>query len=307
MKAFYCDHFVLPLPEKHRFPMSKYSLLRTGVVERGLIEPADLRVPEPACDHELLRVHDPAYLARVVGGGLDRHEVRAMGFPWSPELVERSRRSVGGTTSAARVALEEGVAVNLAGGTHHAFADSGHGFCVFNDLAVAARTLQSEGAVSNVLIVDCDVHQGDGTAKIFEQDPTVVTLSLHGRKNFPFRKQKSDLDVALDDGVADDEYLDHLRAALSTLFDRGPFGVVLYQAGADPFEGDRLGRLSLSKAGLMERDRLVFETCRASSTPIVVVMGGGYAHDVMDTVDIHLQTVACARESWARFQPLAAG
>jgi len=197
VKAFYCDHFVLPLPEGHRFPMEKYSRLRERVLAAGVVAPEELIVPHAATDEEILRAHDAEYLRRVVAGELDRAEARRIGFPWSPAMVERSRRSAGGTIEACRAALEEGAAVNLAGGTHHAFRDRGEGYCVFNDAASASRAMQAEGRVERVVVIDCDVHQGNGTASIFEDDPTVFTFSIHGRNNFPFHKERSDLDVEL--------------------------------------------------------------------------------------------------------------
>lgn len=200
MKIFYCDHFVLPLPEHHRFPMSKYRLLREAVLAEDFGS-AELLEPTAATDVEILRVHDPDYLERVKAGQLSRRDELRIGFPWSPQLVERSRRSAGGTLGACRAALAGGVAVNLAGGTHHAFYDHGAGFCVLNDAAIAARAMQAEARAERILIVDCDVHQGDGTAAIFEHDPSVFTLSVHGRRNFPFQKQHSDLDIALEDGT----------------------------------------------------------------------------------------------------------
>jgi acetoin utilization deacetylase AcuC-like enzyme len=290
VRVFYCDHFVLPLPEGHRFPMDKYRRLRERVSARG---DDDLRVPDAATDTELVRVHDPAYVKRVAAGSLSYEEIRRIGFPWSPGLVERSRRSVGGTIGAARAALEDGVAANLAGGTHHAFADRGEGFCVFNDVAVAARALQAEGRARRVVVLDLDVHQGNGTASIFSADDSVFTLSVHGANNFPFRKVPGDLDVELPDGAGDDVFLEAVHGAVRTALDHGA-EIAFYVAGADPFEGDRLGRLSVTKAGMAERDRTVFDLCEAAGTPVAVVMSGGYARDVNDTVDIHEATVRAA-------------
>lgn len=301
LKGFYCDHFVLPLPEGHRFPMSKYRLLRERVVERGLVRAEDLIVPEAASDEELLRVHDPGYVQRAVTGALERAEVRRIGFPWSPAMVERSRRSAGGTIGAARGALFYGAAVNLAGGTHHAFRDRGEGYCVFNDAAIAARTLQAEGRVDRVLVIDCDVHQGNGTAAIFRGDPTVYTFSIHGRNNFPFHKEESDLDIALEDGTGDGAYLAALAQGLDQALDEARADLAIYVSGADPHEHDRLGRLALTFAGLRERDRLVFARCRERRLPVAVVMAGGYGKQVEETVEVHLQTVAEARryqEAW---------
>lgn len=293
MKAFYSDHFAFHLPAGHRFPDAKYTLLRQRVAT-DLASSVQLCEAPAASDEELLRVHTPTYLTRVIHGQLNPAEVRRLGLPWSPELVERSRRSTGATIAACRAALEEGIAVNLAGGTHHAFADRGEGFCVFNDSAVAARALQAEGRAHRVLIVDCDVHQGNGTAAIFAGDPTVFTFSIHGANNYPFEKEVSDLDVELPDGADDDAYLDALAAGLERALAQARADFVLYLAGADPFVGDRLGRLALSKEGLAARDRLVLERCQAAGLPTAVTMAGGYACAIEDTVAIHLQTVRLA-------------
>lgn len=304
MNVFYCDRFVLPLPKGHRFPMAKYARLRERVRAADLVPAGSLREPVAASDAELGRAHDAGYIRRVVGGTLDRTEVRRIGFPWSPELVERSRRSAGGTLGACRAALDDGVAVNLAGGTHHASAACGEGFCVFNDAAVAARALQAERRVRRVLVVDLDVHQGNGTAAIFRADPSVFTFSVHGAHNYPFEKATSDLDIALRDDTLDGEYLDVVAAGTERAIERARPDLAMYIAGADPFEGDKLGRLAVSKAGLAERDRIVFDACERAGLPVAVVMGGGYAPDVDDIVDIHFATVA---EAARRVQPVAAG
>ncbi len=292
VRIFYCDHFVLPLPEGHRFPMEKYRLLRERVADEGL---GALQVPEAATDEELLRVHDAGYLRRVVEGGLDRDEVRRIGFPWSPGLVERSRRSVGGTLGAARAALEDGTGANLAGGTHHAYADRGEGFCVFNDVAVAVRAVQAEGRAARVAVVDLDVHQGNGTARIFRDDPGVLTVSVHGAANYPFRKEESDVDLPLPDGAGDDAFLDAVDRAVEAALDHRP-DLAFYVAGADPYGGDRLGRLDVSRAGLAERDRRVYDGLAGAGVPVAVVMSGGYAERVEDTVAIHLASVRAAAE-----------
>jgi acetoin utilization deacetylase AcuC-like enzyme len=298
LQLFYTDIFELPLPPEHRFPMAKYRLLRERLLAEGTVPPESLEIPDPATDRELLRVHSPAYLERVVTGTLDRAAVRRMGFPWSARLVERSRRSAGATLAACRAALVDGVAVNLAGGTHHAFADRGEGYCVFNDAAVAARAMQAEGRVERIMIVDCDVHQGDGTAAIFHADPTVITMSIHGQSNYPFRKQASDIDVPLPDNTGDSEYLKALDVALARALHQAAPDLAIYVAGADPYRGDRLGRLALTKRGLRTRDRSVFEALAARGVPVAVVMAGGYA-EVDDVVDIHAATVAAALESFA--------
>ena len=304
MRAFHSDLFVLPLPEGHRFPMQKYRLLREGV-EAGL-RGISLHEAPAASDGELALAHTPSYVGDVIDGRLDAAWQREIGFPWSPRMVERARRSVGATIAAARVALEEGVAANLAGGTHHALADRGGGFCVFNDAAVAARLMQAEWhrrhrKLLRVAVIDLDVHQGNGSAAIFRDDPTVFTLSLHGERNFPFRKEPSDLDVPLPDGCGDGDYLAALDAALDTLWARhadGPPGLIVYLAGADPHEGDRLGRLKLTTAGLAERDRRVFAAARDRRIPIVVTMAGGYGRVIEDTVAVQLGTLAEALQSW---------
>jgi acetoin utilization deacetylase AcuC-like enzyme len=288
VKLYYADHFVLPLPPGHRFPMAKYRRLRERATELGGFE---LHEPAAATDEQLALAHDRDYIRRVATGSLDAREVRALGFPWSSRLVERSRRSNGATIAAARSALADGAAGNLAGGTHHAQKAAAQGFCVFNDCAVAARVLQQEGRIRRALIVDTDVHQGNGTAGILAGDDSVFTFSIHGARNFPVRKEQSDLDVPLDDGTTDAPYLDALEGALDRSIDRARPDLVFYLAGADPFEGDRLGRLALTRAGLAERDRMVVERCESLGLPVAVVMGGGYAPDVEDIVDIHLASV----------------
>lgn len=304
MRIFYCDHFVLPLPEGHRFPIDKYGLLRDRVSCADL---GELEVPEAASDEELVRVHEARYLERVREGTLTRDEVRRIGFPWSPELVERSRRSVGGTIAASRAALADGVAVNLAGGTHHAFPDRGEGFCVFNDVAVATRALCSSAPEIRVAVLDLDVHQGNGTAAVFAGDPDVFTLSVHGRNNFPFRKEPGDLDLELPDGADDGTFLDAVERGVSQALTRARPGLAFYLAGADPFEDDRLGRLAVTKQGLARRDELVFDACGSAGVPVAVVMGGGYAQDIDDTVDIHFNTVAsAARHAAARAEAASA-
>ena len=260
------------------------------------LQPEDMRVPHAATDAEIERAHDPDYLSRVQSGELTPQEIRRIGFPWSPEMVERSRRSAGATIEACRAALEDGFAANLAGGTHHAFRDCGQGFCVFNDSAVAARAMQAEGRVQQVVIIDCDVHQGNGTAAILAGDPTIFTFSIHGAKNFPFHKERSDLDIELDDGTDDATYLVALERGLSQALEQAQAELAIYLAGADPFVGDRLGRLALSKNGLAERDRLVFDYCQAAGLPVAITMAGGYAPHIEDIVDIHFQTIRAAAE-----------
>lgn len=298
MKLYYADHFVLPLPEGHRFPMEKYSRLRARLRASGLFADDDFRVPDAAGDAEILRAHDAGYLERVTSGTLDAAEVRRIGFPWTAGMVERSRRSAGATLAACRSALaHEGgasCAANLAGGTHHAHRDFGSGFCVFNDAAIAALAMQAEGRAGRIAIVDCDVHQGDGTAAILAHEPDIFTCSLHGAKNFPFRKQASDLDIELPDDTGDAAYLAALDAALDTVLTRARPELVIYLAGADPYAGDRLGRLALSIEGLRARDERVLGACRAADVPVAVAMAGGYAQPIDDTVTVHFNTVSTA-------------
>lgn len=291
MKLFYTDQYVLPLPPGHTFPMSKYRLLRERVEGSGLLRPGELVEPPAATHEQLLRAHDAEYVRRATAGELTKDELLRIGFPWSPGMIERSRRSSGATVEACRAALADGVGVNLAGGTHHAFRDHGEGYCVFNDTVVAARQLQAEGRVKRVVVVDLDVHQGNGTAAVCRLDPTIFTFSMHGAKNYPTRKEQSDLDIALPDRTGDREYLDALVPALDRVLGESRPDLAVYLAGADPFENDRLGRLALTKAGLSERDRAVFDACRSAGLPLAVTMAGGYAKDVTDTVDIHWQTV----------------
>ena len=293
MLIYATDHFVLPLPAGHRFPMRKYARLRERVSE---VAADRMRVPPAATDHELAQAHDLAYIAAVSQGTLDERAMKRIGFPWSPGMVERSRRSAGATLAACRSALRDGAGVNLAGGTHHAHRDFGEGFCVFNDAAVAARMLKAEGSVRRVLIVDLDVHQGDGTAAILAGDEDVHTLSLHGRNNFPFRKQASRQDVELDDGTGDAAYLAVLDVALRLAVAGSRADLAIYLAGADPYEHDRLGRLALTKHGLATRDAFVLDTLRDAGIPVAIAMAGGYAEDIEDVVDIHFATVTAALE-----------
>ena len=304
MRAYCSERFTIPLPPGHRFPVSKYALLRDAVAatcpEVQLIEaPA-------ATDGELALAHSPSYVHDATHGLLSAAAQRAIGLPWSPALVERARRSVGATVCAARAALHDGLAAQLAGGTHHAHADRGAGFCIFNDTAVAARLMQAEMHRSQrrslrVLVIDLDVHQGDGTAAIFADDPSVFTLSLHGARNFPVRKATSDLDVELPDGCADEPYLEALERALAQAWQRleaMPIGLAFFLAGADPHEGDRLGRLKLSDAGLVERDRRVLGALHARGIPVAITMAGGYGHDIDTTVAVHLRTIRAAVASF---------
>ncbi len=299
MRAFYSDHFVLPLPEGHKFPMAKYSGLRERILADGIIAPADLHEAPAASLDDLRLVHDAAYVDAVINGTVAADIQRRIGFPWSPEMVERSRRSVGATIAAARVALDEGVSANLAGGTHHAFADRGEGFCVFNDVAVAARVLQRDHHANRIAVIDLDVHQGNGTASIFKDDQSVFTFSMHGDKNFPFKKEVSDLDVALPDGTADHDYLAALRLHLDAVLNRHRPDFAFYLAGADPYEGDRLGRLKLTIDGLRTRDEIVLRACATAGLPVAISMSGGYANNIDAIITIHANTIQTASgEKW---------
>ncbi len=283
--------------------MEKYRLLRRAV-EAELVPPGILCIPEAATDEVLLLAHTPEYLARLVEGRLSEREVRRIGLPWSAELVERSRRSVGATLAASRSALQDGIAVSLSGGTHHACADHGQGFCVFNDAAVTLLALKADGRIQRAAVLDCDVHQGNGTAEILESDPALFTFSIHARNNFPFRKIPGDLDLALPDGLEDEAYLEILEEGVRRALSLANPDLVIYLAGADPFEGDRLGRLGLSMEGLFRRDRLVLEMCREDHIPVAVVMSGGYGRQISDTVAIHLQTVRTALDVWKKEQAI---
>ena len=296
MKLFYCDEFVLPLPPGHRFPMEKYRLLRQRLAASGEFAANDFSIPPAASFTELTRAHAPDYVLRVERGELSAADIRAIGFPWSAQMVERSKRSSGATIAACRAALSEGAAANLAGGTHHAFYDRGEGFCVFNDAAIAARAMQAEGRVERVLVIDTDVHQGNGTAAILAGDDSIFTFSIHGANNFPFSKEQSDLDVEMEDGAGDLAYQQALaRGLVQSLAESSP-QLAIYLAGADPFEGDRLGRLKLSKAGLLKRDEMVFTACRKRGIPVAIAMAGGYAREIVDTVEIHANTILAAKK-----------
>jgi acetoin utilization deacetylase AcuC-like enzyme len=295
MKVFTSDQHEVPLPPGHRFPMGKYALLRRRLLERGLVRADELVPAEPAPLEALERAHASSYVRGFVSGELDERAMRKIGFPWSEALVRRTLASAGGTLAAAFAALDDGIAGNLAGGTHHAAHDEGSGFCVFNDLAVAARAVLAAGRVERVLIVDVDVHQGDGTAKIFAGDPAVFTLSLHGAKNFPFKKPQSSLDVELPDGTSDEAYLMALVPALARGFELGRPELVLVQAGVDALEGDKLGRLALSHEGLAARDEQILGACKAHGVPVVLTLGGGYCDPIGPSVEAHAGTYEIAR------------
>lgn len=294
MRIYYTDHFDLPLPPTHRFPMAKYRALRQRLVTSEAFRDDILVVPPAATDEQLSLCHTTRYIDAVVGGTLTAAEVRRIGFPWSPKMVERSRRSTGATIAAARAAITDGVSVNLAGGTHHAMSDAGEGYCVFNDAAVAVSVLIDEGVIGRACVIDLDVHQGNGTAEILGRRNDVFTLSIHGEKNFPLRKMPSHLDVDLPDGTNDEAYLSKLAQSLEKVDASGPYDLAIFLAGADPFGGDRLGRLGLTKAGLRARDHAVLTWCQAHQLPVAIAMAGGYAPQIDDIVDIHAETVGLA-------------
>ena len=289
---FYCDHHEFPLPPEHRFPVRKYRIIRELLAQIDAYEfvPADLAPLD-----EIERAHDPAYVHSFVAGALPASMMRRIGFPWSEGLIRRTLASVGGTLAASRFALENGWGGNLAGGTHHAFRAEGSGFCVFNDIAIAILALRAEAGVERAAVIDLDVHQGDGTASIFESDANVFTVSVHGKNNFPFRKQHSRLDVELPDRISDDEYLDQVERILPRVFDFRP-GALFYQSGVDALESDRLGRLSLSICGLERRDRVVLQACRNFGAPFVITLGGGYSDPIELTAQAHANTFRLAAE-----------
>jgi len=286
--------YTFPLPEGHRFPIAKYTLLRDRVLGEGVIPAECLHDPPRVSREDLLLVHTVDYVDRFTSGRLTSEEQRRLGFPWSESLVERSYRAAGGTSEAARFALEHGIAMNLAGGTHHAFPAHGEGFCVFNDVAIAIRSLQRDRRIERALVVDLDVHQGNGTHAVFAGDDSVFTFSMHGDRNYPFRKVPGSLDVDLHDRIGDDEYLGLLITALPSVIARSRADLVVYLAGADPHENDRLGRLSLTFDGLARRDSFVLEQCREVGLPVVVTIAGGYGKSIDETVQVHVNTARIA-------------
>lgn len=296
MRAFVTDGFPLPLPPGHRFPIAKYALLRERATADGILAPPGLRVPDPAPDDVLAFAHAPEYVRCVATGTMTAAEQRRVGLPWSAALAERARRSVGATIAACAAALDDGVAVTLAGGTHHAYADRGEGYCVFNDTAVAVRWLRRQRLCRRILVIDADVHQGNGTAAILAGDDAAYILDLFAERNYPFRKEPASLALAFPDGTGDGDYLAALGSALPRALAAARPDLAIYLAGADPFAGDRLGRLHLTKPGLAARDRMVMDTLRRAGVPIAVTMAGGYAADIADTVDIHLETLRIAAQ-----------
>lgn len=296
MRVFYYDHLPIALPPNHRFPAGKYTLARQRIMAGGFVPPSELLPAPEVTDAQVARVHSGDYIRRFEGGLLTPAEIRRIGLPWSPELVARVRHMAGGSIAAARVALREGVSANLGGGTHHAARDHGEGFCLYNDAVIAARAMQAEGRVRRVLVVDADVHQGNGTAALAAGDPSLFTFSIHAEKNFPARKVPGDLDIGLPDGPGDETYLEALRRGLDEALSRSRPELVIYLAGADPFHDDRLGRLALTTEGLAARERLVLGRCREAGLPVVVTLAGGYARRIEDTADLYAQTIRISAE-----------
>lgn len=299
LRCWVSARWTIPVPPAHRFPMAKYGLIRDGVLAAGVVAPTEIAEPERCPRWSLELAHDRGYVGRVVEQALEPREVRRIGFPQVPELAERSLRTTQGTVEAARDALATGAGLNLAGGTHHAGIGFGEGYCVFNDVAVAIRTLQHEGLLGRAVVIDLDVHQGNGTAEIFAGDPDVVTFSMHGARNFPWRKIPSTVDVGLDDGTDDASYLAALEAHLEAVLDRADANLAFYLAGADPYVGDRLGRLGVSIEGLRRRDARVFAACQRRGLPVAMALAGGYAHDLADLVTIHTNSVRELRRAYA--------
>jgi acetoin utilization deacetylase AcuC-like enzyme len=294
MRAWTPARFAVPLPPGHAFPIGKYPAIRDAVLARGLLKPDAVEEPDRMERWALLQVHTPEYVGAMLDHGLDAADARRLGFPWSPQLAERSLRTAQATVEAARDALDLGAGINLAGGTHHAFADHGEGYCCFNDVALAIRVLQREGRLGRAVVIDLDVHQGNGTHAIFEGDTDTFTFSMHGGRNYPFRKEPGTLDIELPDGTGDSEYLAKLADALPRVLEAGAPDLVVYLAGADPHERDRLGRLRLTFEGLERRDAIVLEACREVGIPVAITIAGGYGIDIQETVAIHVATVRVA-------------
>lgn len=304
-RLYYSPYYYAEIGENHVFPIRKFELVRDLLLNEGTLREDEIVAPEPVKVEDLLLVHTADYINRLVDGTLTAKEIRKLGLPWSQSLVRRSFHAISGTINAARDALELGIASNLAGGTHHAYPDRGEGFCVLNDIAVAIRVLQREKLAERFLIIDCDVHQGNGTAFIFQNSPEVFTFSMHGAKNYPLFKENSTLDIELADGTSDKEFLETLEQALPRIFLHNP-DIIFYLGGADPFEKDKLGRLKMTQQGLMRRDEMVLQFAREHQTPIVTTMSGGYAADINDTVEIHANTIRAVKRVFFGQKPTKA-
>ncbi|MFN2513511.1 MAG: histone deacetylase [Pyrinomonadaceae bacterium] len=294
MRVFYTPRYYADIGDGHVFPIRKFELVRNRLLAEGTLGPEELIEPEPAAVEDVRLVHTEDYISRLCAGALKSNELRRLGLPWSESLVQRSFFAVGGTIGAAYSALDNGIGSNLAGGTHHAFSDRGEGFCVLNDIAVAIQVLRRDGLISRPAVIDCDVHQGNGTATIFANDTDVFTFSMHGAKNYPLFKVESTLDIELPDGTDDESYLETLAHHLPLVLQHNP-DIIFYLAGADPFTGDKLGRLAVSIEGLRRRDELVLDECYQGEIPAVTVMSGGYGENIGDTVEIHCNTIRTAK------------
>ena len=294
MHAFTSARYTAPMGN-HSYPMDKYRLVPERLLAEGILTPDVIVEPQPIAPGDILRVHTPAYVHAFINGTLERKAMLRLGLPWSQELVHRAFAVIGGTLGAARAALRDGIAANLAGGTHHAFADHGEGYCVFNDLVIVLRRLRADGCISRALIIDLDVHQGNGTAALCQTDPDTFTFSMHGENNYPAHKEQSSWDIALPDGTTDEQYLGLLEESLPVLLQQARPDLILYQAGVDVLRGDRFGKLALSMAGVGERDRFVCAYARRAGIPLVVTLGGGYARDINRIVTAHCQTVRAAK------------
>jgi acetoin utilization deacetylase AcuC-like enzyme len=307
MYALYSDHYTIELPSHHTFPIGKYRLIREQLLAEGTLSPDELLEPTPAAATDVRLVHTDAYWDQLTSGTLPASLLRRMGLPWSEALVRRSRASVQGTLTAARIAIQDRVAVNLAGGTHHAFPDRGEGYCVLNDIAVAIRCLQRDAWMQRMAVIDCDVHQGNGTAAIFADEPDIFTFSIHGANNYPLVKVPGSLDIGVPDGIGNEEYLRLLDSSLPKILEDFRPGLAFYLAGVDPHERDRLGRLRLTHEGLCALDAMVLQACRDAGIPVVVTLGGGYGQDIADTVAAHCNTVRMARRVFDEMPRLPEG
>jgi len=305
MRVFYSPHYYANIGDTHIFPIRKFELVRDRLLREGTLSPEEIVEPDPATLDDVKLVHTDDYVSRLCAGQLTAREIRRLGLPWSPSLVRRSFYAVGGTISASVTALAEGFSANLAGGTHHSFADRGEGFCVLNDVAIAIRTLRKRRLIRRAAIIDCDVHQGNGTAMIFSEDPDTFTFSMHGANNYPLFKANSTVDIELPDRTNDTDYLESLTHALPAVFDWRP-DLVFYLAGADPYMNDKLGRLALSIDGLRKRDQLVLQGCFLREVPVATVMSGGYGKEISDTVEIHCNTIRTLRQVFKLPTPLQA-